>query len=78
MERAEKLEKIEEAIEQLRPFLHSDGGDMEFVELTEDDTVKVRFVGSCSECSMSSMTLKAGLVDVLKAAIPELKGVQTV
>jgi Fe-S cluster biogenesis protein NfuA len=70
--------KVIEAMEQLRPFLQSDGGDIELVEITDDVIVKVRFIGACSECSMSSMTLKAGLVDVLKSAIPQLGGVQTV
>ena len=53
--------KIDAAIEQLRPFLNDDGGDMEFVEITDDAVVRVRLLGACSDCSMSLMTLKAGL-----------------
>lgn len=71
-------DKVKIAIEQLRPFLHADGGDMELVEITEDKIVKVRLTGACSDCSMSSMTLKAGLVDVLKTAVPEVVGVESV
>jgi Fe-S cluster biogenesis protein NfuA len=81
MQLAEKefiTNKVEEAMEQLRPFLQSDGGDIELVEITDDLIVKVRFIGACSECSMSSMTLKAGLVDVIKLVVPEVKAVESI
>lgn len=70
--------KVLEAIEQLRPFLHADGGDMELVDITDDAVVQVRLLGSCSDCSMSKMTLKGGLEEALKMAAPELKGVVAV
>jgi Fe-S cluster biogenesis protein NfuA len=70
--------KVMEAMEQLRPFLHADGGDMEFVEITDDAIVKVRLMGACSDCSMSFMTLKAGLEDALKLVSPEVKAVESV
>lgn len=69
-------EKVIEALEQLRPFLHADGGDMEFVEVKDDATVVVRLKGACSDCSMSSMTLKAGLEEAVKKAAPEVKSVE--
>jgi Fe-S cluster biogenesis protein NfuA len=72
------LNKVNQAIEQLRPFLHADGGDMELVEITPDFIVKVRMKGACKECSMSAMTLKAGLEDAIKIAAPEVKAVQAV
>lgn len=72
------LNKVNQAIEQLRPFLHADGGDMELVEITSDFIVKVRMKGACKECSMSAMTLKAGLEDAIKIAAPEVKAVQAV
>ena len=71
-------EKVNIALEQLRPFLHADGGDMELVEITEDGIVKVHLLGSCSDCSMSKMTLKAGLEDALKLVAPEVKAVESV
>jgi Fe-S cluster biogenesis protein NfuA len=71
-------EKVLIAMEQLRPFLHADGGDIEFVELTEDNTVKVRMLGSCGDCSMSTMTLKAGLEEALKVVAPEIRSVEAV
>ena len=68
-------EKVLEALEQLRPFLHRDGGDMELVEVRDDAVVVVRLLGSCSDCSMSMMTLKAGLEESVKKAAPEVKAV---
>lgn len=72
------LEKVNLAIEQLRPFLHDDGGDMELVDITENGIVRVRLLGACSDCSMSVMTLKAGLEEALKSSSPEIKGVEAV
>ncbi len=68
-------EKVVKAIEQLRPFLHADGGDMELVEVKDDATVVVKLMGACSDCSMSMMTLKAGLEESVKKAAPEVKEV---
>lgn len=65
-------------MEQLRPFLHADGGDMELVELTDDNIVKVRMLGACGDCSMSSMTLKAGLEEALKVVAPEIQAVEAI
>ncbi len=64
------------AMEQLRPFLHADGGDMELVEVTDDAVVVVRLLGACSDCSMSMMTLKAGLEEAVKKVAPEVKEVR--
>lgn len=68
-------EQVEVALEQLRPFLKADGGDMELVEIRDDATVVVRLLGACSDCSMSMMTLKAGLEEQVKKAVPEVKSV---
>ena len=67
--------KVLEAMDQLRPFLHADGGDMEFVEIKDDGTVVVKLLGACSGCSMSLMTLKAGLEEALKKVAPEVTAV---
>jgi len=72
------LLKIEQAIEQLRPFMHADGGDIELVELTDTGVVKVKLLGSCSDCSMSHMTLRAGLEEALKVAAPEVSKVEAI
>jgi Fe-S cluster biogenesis protein NfuA len=70
--------KVNEAIEQLRPFLHADGGDMELVEITDDAVARVRLLGACSDCSMSVMTLKAGLEEAVKIMAPEISSVEAV
>ena len=67
--------KVLSALDQLRPFLVDDGGDMELVEIQDDATVVVRLLGSCKDCSMSQMTLKAGLEEAVKRAAPEVKAV---
>lgn len=71
-------EKVNAAIEQLRPYLHSDGGDMELVEITDENVVRVKLIGACKTCNMSAMTLKAGLEEVLKTSLPEIKKVEAV
>ena len=76
--KVDTIQKINQAIEQLRPFLHADGGDMEFVELTKDSVVKVKLLGACSECSMSHMTMRAGLEEALKIAAPEVVSVEAI
>lgn len=67
--------KVLGALDQLRPFLNDDGGDMELVEIQDDATVVVRLLGACKDCSMSAMTLKAGLEEAVKRAAPEVKAV---
>jgi Fe-S cluster biogenesis protein NfuA len=68
-------EKVLGAMEQLRPFMNADGGDVEFVEINDDGVVVVRLLGACSDCSMSMMTLKAGLEEAVKKEVPEVKEV---
>jgi Fe-S cluster biogenesis protein NfuA len=71
-------EKVNEALEQLRPFLEADGGNMELVDITDDMIVQVRLLGACSTCSMSAMTMKAGLEEAVKKAVPQIKAVVAV
>jgi Fe-S cluster biogenesis protein NfuA len=65
-------EKVNQAIDNLRPYLNNDGGDMELVDITEDCVVYVKLLGACQECSMSTMTIKAGLEETLKITAPEI------
>lgn len=78
LNKIELTEKINDAIEQIRPFLNADGGDMELVEITDDAIVKVRLLGACSDCSMSAMTLKAGVEEAIRKVAPEIKSVEAV
>jgi len=70
-------EKVEEALNKIRPALMRDGGNVELVSV-DDGTVKVRLTGACSGCPMSAMTLKMGIEQVLKQEIPEIKEVVAV
>ena len=75
-----RLNKVEEivlkAIDELRPYLHNDGGDMELVEITDDNRVIVKLLGACQTCSVSSVTMKAGLEENLKILVPEIVSVE--
>jgi Fe-S cluster biogenesis protein NfuA len=70
-------EKIEKALNDIRPALQADGGDVELVEV-ENNIVKVRLKGACAGCPMSQMTIKQGIERYLKKAVPEIAGVEPV
>ena len=69
------IEQVKEVLELVRPALQADGGDVELVEVTVDGVVKVRLVGACGHCPMSTMTLKMGIERTLKEKIPGIKEV---
>ena len=71
-------DKVEKALEKIRPSLQADGGNVELVEVTDDGIVKVRLTGACRGCPMSQITLKLGIEKALKKDIPEVKEVQSV
>ena len=71
----ELTQKVENVLEQVRPYLQQDGGDINFIELTEDNTVNVELTGACGSCPFSTMTLKNGVEATLKKALPEIKEV---
>jgi Fe-S cluster biogenesis protein NfuA len=68
-------ENIQKAINQIRPNLQADGGDVELVDVTDDGIVKVKLLGACRGCPMSQMTLKMGIEKYLKKEVPEVKEV---
>ncbi|MDD4940080.1 MAG: NifU family protein [Candidatus Omnitrophica bacterium] len=68
-------EKVEQALDKIRPMLMADGGNVELVEVTADGIVKLKLTGSCGCCPMSQMTLKNGIERLLKEAVPEVKEV---
>ncbi len=78
LDKADLEAKVNVVLLELRPFLEADGGDIEFVEITDEGVVKVRLVGACSDCSMSAMTLKGGVEEALKKIAPEIKSVEAV
>ncbi|MBM3419759.1 MAG: NifU family protein [Bacteroidetes bacterium] len=72
------IEKVKKALDRVRPYLQSDGGDIEFIEVTADNVVKVRLTGACHGCPYSMMTLKAGVEQTLMKEIPEIREVVAV
>ena len=71
-------DKVQAALEQVRPNLQRDGGDVELVDVTEDGIVKVKRTGRCHGCPMSQMTLKMGIERILKMNVPGVKTVESV
>jgi len=71
-------QKIREELDKIRPFLQRDGGDLEFVEYTEDKIVKVRLLGHCAGCPGAQMTLKGIVERILQEACPEIVSVESV
>jgi Fe-S cluster biogenesis protein NfuA len=68
-------ELVKTALENVRPSLQADGGDVEFVSLSDDGTVSVKLTGACGGCPMAQMTLKMGIENYLKTEIPEVTAV---
>lgn len=74
----EILEKINKGIAAVRPYLEADGGDVELVEITNDNVVKVRLLGACEGCPFSMMTLKAGIEQAIRKEWPDLNTLEAV
>ncbi|TET61725.1 NifU family protein [Candidatus Aerophobetes bacterium] len=68
-------EKVEVALNKIRPSLKADGGDVELVEISSDGIVKVRLTGACGGCPMSQMTMKMGIEKIIKGEVPGIKEV---
>jgi Fe-S cluster biogenesis protein NfuA len=71
-------EKVEKALESVRPHLRADGGNVELVDVNEDGIVKIKLTGSCGSCPMAAMTLQYGVTNAIKQAVPEVKDVQSI
>jgi len=68
--------RVEEALAQLRPYLEADSGNVSLVEISDDMSVKLKFHGACRSCSMSTMTLRAGIEQTILRMVPEITGVE--
>lgn len=71
-------ERIEKALDNIRPYLHTDGGDVKLLEITETGKVKLELLGSCSSCPMSAMTMKAGIEESIRKSVPEITEVEAI
>ena len=74
----ELVEKVEKALDTIRPYLEADGGDVKVLEIDESKNVVLELMGNCGSCPMSTMTLKAGVEEAIKREVPEIKSVHAV
>lgn len=72
------LERVDKALNDVRPHLKVDGGDVEIVDITDQLFVQIKWLGNCQSCSMSAMTMKAGIEETIKRQVPEIVGVEAV
>lgn len=70
--------RVEKALDNIRPYLEADGGDVKVLDITEDYVVQLELLGACGSCPMSEMTLKAGVEEAIKKAVPEIIKVEAV
>jgi Fe-S cluster biogenesis protein NfuA len=72
------LEQVEQALDTIRPYLLTDGGNVSVEEITPEKVVRLKLLGACGTCPMSIMTLKAGIEEAIKKAVPEITGVEAI
>jgi Fe-S cluster biogenesis protein NfuA len=70
--------KVEEALDTIRPYLEADGGNVEVIEITGDQTLKIELKGACKTCNMSQMTMRSGIEETIRRAVPEIKQIISV
>jgi Fe-S cluster biogenesis protein NfuA len=78
LEKEALIQKVELALDDIRPHLIVDGGNVAVVELTDEMTVRVKWLGACETCSMSAMTMKAGVEQAVRTRIPQIRAVEAV
>ena len=72
------IERVDQALESIRPYLIADGGDVAIEEITEEKVVRLKLLGNCGSCKMSFMTMKAGIEQAIMKAVPEITAVEAV
>jgi Fe-S cluster biogenesis protein NfuA len=72
------LSQVEAALDSIRPYLEADGGNVSVEEITPEGVVKLKLLGSCGSCPMSIMTLKAGIEQAIKKAVPEITAIEAI
>ncbi|NET34708.1 MAG: NifU family protein [Cyanothece sp. SIO1E1] len=77
-EKQKLISKIDQALNEVRPHLAVDGGNVEVVDVTEDHIVKIKWLGTCEGCSMSAMTMRAGIEQAIRGQLPQIVGVEAV
>lgn len=77
-EKEQLIRQVDEALDDVRPHLAVDGGDVEVVDVTDQNVVKIKWLGACRSCSMTHMTMKAGLEQAIKSRLPQIEGIVAV
>jgi len=72
------LQRVENALDTIRPYLEADGGNVSIEEITPENVVRLRLLGSCGSCPMSIMTLKAGIEQAIKRSVPEIESIEAI
>lgn len=70
--------KVEDALDTIRPYLEADGGNVEVVEITADQTLRIELKGACKTCNMSHMTMRSGIEETIRRAVPEIREIISV
>ncbi|MEM9856694.1 MAG: NifU family protein [Bacteroidota bacterium] len=70
--------KVEEALNSIRPYLETDGGNVKIIDISPDLDVKLELLGACGTCPMSTMTLKAGVEEAIRKVVPEIRSVEAI
>jgi Fe-S cluster biogenesis protein NfuA len=71
-------QRVESALDNIRPYLEADGGNVRVLEVTDGNVVRLEFLGNCGNCRMSTMTFKAGVEEAIRKSVPEIKSVEVV
>lgn len=77
-EKTALIEKVNQALDDVRPHLAADGGDVEVVDITDELTVQLKWLGNCENCFMSIMTMKAGIEQAIKTKVPSIQNVEAI
>ncbi len=70
------FERVENALDSIRPYLEADGGNVKIIEISDENVVRLELTGACGACPMSTMTMKAGVEEAIKRAVPEITSVE--
>ncbi len=74
----ELIRRIETSLDNIRPYLEADGGNVRVLEITKDNVVRLEFMGNCGNCRMSTMTFKAGVEEAIRKSVPEIRSIEVV
>lgn len=78
IQKEELTQRIERALDNIRPYLVADGGNVRVIGLSREMVVRLEFVGNCENCPMSSYTFKAGVEEAIRKSVPEVKGIEVI